>query len=307
MELACLACGIAPGRLLRGRVRPARYTGRLIQFSIFALLFALGAKLGGNEALFASLRELGLRSLVISLCCTMGSVLAMLPIRRFFPNLNAGQGGTSAGSCGLQAYLGSLYILACFCLGMLLARLDLLPAWMLEEKLFMILLWVMLFCIGMGMGFDLGSLLLVRDLGLRALLLPALSVTGTALGAIPAFLLLPGVELRETLTVGAGLGYYSLSSVIISNSGHVALGSTALIANICRELFALLACRPLARIFGPLAPVAAAGAPAMDTCLAAIVSASGERCGILAVFNGIALTILVPLLVPLALLLFKPL
>ena len=35
--------------------------------------------------------------------------------------------------------------------------------------------------------------------------------------------------------------------------------------------------------------------PLMDACLPVIVGASGERCGIIAVFSGICLTVLTPL------------
>ena len=44
--------------------------------------------------------------------------------------------------------------------------------------------------------------------------------------------------------------------------------------------------------------VMAGGAAAMDTCLPVIARYSGERCAILAVFSGMCLTLLVPLIVP---------
>ncbi|MCL1984971.1 MAG: lysine exporter LysO family protein, partial [Betaproteobacteria bacterium] len=58
----------------------------------------------------------------------------------------------------------------------------------------------------------------------------------------------------------------------------------------------------IARYISPFAPIAAGGATSMDTCLPMIVASSGERYGIVAVFSGIVLTVLVPLLVPLFLL-----
>jgi uncharacterized membrane protein YbjE (DUF340 family) len=83
-----------------------------------------------------------------------------------------------------------------------------------------------------------------------------------------------------------------------------ALGSVSLIANIFRELFCLLATPLLARLLGPLSAVAAAAAPAMDTCLPVLSRFTGDRFAVIAVFNGLVITILVPLFIPLTLKLF---
>jgi uncharacterized membrane protein YbjE (DUF340 family) len=156
----------------------------------------------------------------------------------------------------------------------------------------------------MGIGFDLGSLLIVREMGLRAALVPLLAIAGTGLGAAASSFVFADLTIKDTVLVGAGFGYYSLSSVLISNHGLVALGSIALISNVFRELFTLLFTPLLARLFGPLAPVAAAGAPGMDTCLPVIVRFTGERYGIISLFNGLVMTMLVPFLVPFLLLFF---
>ena len=37
----------------------------------------------------------------------------------------------------------------------------------------------------------------------------------------------------------------------------------------------------------------------MDTCLPVIAQVSGERCAVLALFSGMSLTLLVPVIVPL--------
>ncbi len=301
IELGCLAAGIAPGRALRRNEKARKVTGKLTMLAIYALLFVMGAKLGADDSLFAALSTLGFQAIVIGLCCTMGSVLCVLPAQRLF----RGEAGVNVKPQGglMRGMLGSLYILSVFCLGVALARLGALPDFLYSGPASSWALWIMLVCVGMGIGFDLGALLIVRDMGLRVALVPLLAMGGTALGAVAAFLLLP-MELRETLAVGAGFGYYSLASVVISNQGYVALGSIALLANITRELFTLLSTPLLARLLGPLAPVAAAGAPGMDTCLPVIARFTGEKYGIISIFNGLAMTILVPFLVPLAMLLF---
>ena len=72
-------------------------------------------------------------------------------------------------------------------------------------------------------------------------------------------------------------------------------------ANILREITTLLAAFPIRKFFGPLAPIASGGATSMDTTLPVIVATSGKTYAIVAVFNGMVLTLIVPVLVALAL------
>ena len=101
------------------------------------------------------------------------------------------------------------------------------------------------------------------------------------------------------------MGYYSLSTVIVTELATPALASITLLANVFRELFTLLATPVLVRLFGPLSPVAASGAPGVDVCLPVIMRFSGERYSFLALFNGLLMTMLVPFMVPLALTFMK--
>ena len=107
-----------------------------------------------------------------------------------------------------------------------------------------------------------------------------------------------GLPLPDSLAVGAGFGYYSLATVIITQLGDPALGSVALLSNMIHEIITLTLSPLLVRVVGRLGPVMAGGAAAMDTCLPIIARYSGERYAILAVFSGMTLTLLVPVLVP---------
>lgn len=301
-ELGCLAGGMLPGRLLRQNKKVQKAVSLATTLAIYSLLFILGAKIGADDALFGAIAILGMQGVVISLFCTLGSVFCVIPAQRWFsPDATGRQ--EPKGKL-LAGFMGSLYIFGFFCLGVFLARLELLPGWMTAENASMYILWIMLFCVGMGIGFDLGSLLIVREMGLRVALVPVLAIAGTGIGAVAASFFLSGLGVKDTLLIGAGFGYYSLSSVLISNHGLVALGSIALISNVFRELFTLLCTPFLARLLGPLAPVAAAGAPGLDTCLPVIVRFTGKRYGIISLFNGLIMTMLVPFLIPFLLMFF---
>ena len=86
--------------------------------------------------------------------------------------------------------------------------------------------------------------------------------------------------------------------VFITQLGDPALGSVALLSNMIHEIITLTLSPLLVRVVGRLGPVMAGGAAAMDTCLPIIARYSGERYAILAVFSGMTLTLLVPVLVP---------
>ena len=102
------------------------------------------------------------------------------------------------------------------------------------------------------------------------------------------------------------MGYYSLSSVLISQYKEASLGmqmaaelgTIALLANIFREMFTLVGTPLLARWFGPFAPIASAGVTAIDVCLPVLVRYTGDRMLPAAIISGIVTDFSVPLLVP---------
>ncbi len=192
---------------------------------------------------------------------------------------------------------GSLIILSFFLAGCLLGRLQVLPGWLCNDQLATYALYALLLLVGMSIGFDTRCWSILREMHLRVLLVPVCITLGTFAGAAVAALLVPDMPLRHVLGVGAGFGYYSLSSVMITKMVDPMLGSIALLSNIIRELTTLLGAPLLVRLFGKLGPVASGGATAMDTTLPIIVRFAGERYGIVAVFSGMFLTVAVPFLV----------
>ncbi len=195
---------------------------------------------------------------------------------------------------------GAFFIVFFFLCGIAVGTQELIPD-SLSSDLLSYSLYIMLVLAGMSMGFDTKNFLIIKEFGLRILLIPIGSVIGTVLGAFLAFALLQAlnydISFRDTLGVGAGFGYYSLSSVMISNFGNAELGSVALIANVSRELLTLLFAPIMIRMAGGLAPVAAGGATTMDTCMPVIARYAGEQYAIMGIFSGMVLSITVPIFV----------
>ncbi len=162
-------------------------------------------------------------------------------------------------------------------------------------------LYLLMLLVGISIGADSRSLQLLKSQGSKLLLIPLATILGTLIGVLPVAALFYDLSAGEALAIGAGFGYYSLSSIIISQLHSETLGVVALLSNVIREIITLVAAPAMVLIFGPLSPVSAAGATSMDTTLPVIITASGKDFAIIALFHGMVLTILVPLLVPLIL------
>lgn len=194
----------------------------------------------------------------------------------------------------------SLIIIAFFIIGITAGYYNVLPKFLAEIDYSVYALYILMFLVGIGIGSDKKAWDVIRNARLKILLVPATVVVGTLSGV--AFIsLFIDVGLRESLAIGAGFGYYSLSSIFITKISGEALGVVALIANITREITTLLLTPLLAKYFGKLAPIASGGATSMDTTLPIITKFVGKEYAIISVFSGVVLTVLVPFLVTLIL------
>ena len=116
--------------------------------------------------------------------------------------------------------------------------------------------------------------------------MPLTVVLGSLSGTAIISALLSHINVLEAMAVGAGFGYYSLSSIFISQMYSQELGVIALLSNIFREIITLLAVPILVKYFGKLAGIATGGATAMDTTLPVIVKFTGKDYGIIAGGTG---------------------
>ena len=188
---------------------------------------------------------------------------------------------------------GSLIILFFFCSGVLLARLRLIPTYLLEHDFTVYALWLLMLLVGISIGSDrrLGEIL--RTLRPRVLLLPLATTVGTFAGTALVSLVLT-YSVSECMAVGAGFAYYSLSSIFISQYKGPELGTIALISNIARELITLLLTPLLARHLGPLIPISCGGASTMDTTLPVITRYCGKEWIFVSIVHAMILDFSVP-------------
>lgn len=159
-------------------------------------------------------------------------------------------------------------------------------------------LYGLIFAVGVAVGTEPEAIARLRDRSPRLVLIP-FAVLGASLAAGAGVAVAwSGLAVREGMAVAAGVGYYSLTSVLVGQQAGAALGVVALLANLLREALTLALAPWIARV-GPAGPVAAGGATAMDTTLGVVAETAGRSWAIVAVYSGAVLTALVPVVVPL--------
>jgi len=192
---------------------------------------------------------------------------------------------------------GSLIIVGFFALGVVCGLMHWLPDLNAYGNVSFITLCALLLCVGMTVGNNTTLLKSFTKLDPRLMLLPVMTIVGTLAATAIAAIGLPHRSLADCLAVGSGFGYYSLSSILITQYRGPELGTIALLANIIREVFTLLGAPLLVKYCGPLTPISCGGATTMDTTLPIITRCSGQDFVLLSLFHGFLVDFSVPFLV----------
>ena len=166
-------------------------------------------------------------------------------------------------------------------------------------------LYVLMLLLGMNLGGNQDLKGFVAQFNFKMLLVPIATVSGTFLFSAIAGFILSQWSVFDCMAVGSGFAYYSLSSILITQFKEPSiglqlateLGTIALLANIFREMMALLGAPLIRKYFGKLAPISAAGVNSMDVLLPSITQYSGKDVIPIAIFHGILIDMSVPVFV----------
>lgn len=161
-----------------------------------------------------------------------------------------------------------------------------------------VMLLALLFSVGIDMGRNKEVFAHIRKLGLRILLVPAGVVAGSLCGGALTALLVH-LPVREGLAISAGLGWYSLSGILLTEAGNPMGGAISFLSNVFREMLTFLIVPFLAAHLNFHTAIAPAGATAMDTTLGMISKHTNSAVAVVAFVSGVVCTLLVPVLVPL--------
>lgn len=193
----------------------------------------------------------------------------------------------------------SLIIVAFFITGTLFGLFDIIPFDIAETDISFYALCALMFSVGISVGHNPQTLKSFKELNPGIIFLPILTILGTLAGSAVASIILEQRSISDCLAVGSGFGYYSLSSIFITEYKGAELGTIALLSNIGREIITLLAAPHMVRWFGNLAPISAGGATTMDTTLPIITQTAGDKFIVVSIFHGFIVDFSVPFLVTL--------
>lgn len=269
------------------------------------MLFVIGLEVGNNPTLIESLGSLGIEAFIITLfttlCCGIGSLA-------FWRIINGKEKRHTQHTANFtrkrfslrglwEAFHESLIIFICFSAGCLMGYFGI--GKQLPERASFYTLCLLLICVGISIGQNGMIRQQFSNIKKSYMLMPLITIAGTWLGAILTAVIYTDRSLFDWLSVSSGFGYYSLSSILITEVRGIELGTIALIHNVMRELTALLFAPFLFKAFGPLAPISIGGATTADTTLPTISRVSGVQFVPVAIFHGLIVDLSVPLLIAL--------
>ena len=302
--LALVAAGAFLGSrpVLRSRTLP--WLGRFQTAALLLLIFTLGAELGANEEIVASLGVIGLNAFLITAAAMAGSLLAVHILRKYILKLD--KHGQPAGSAQTQEKHGekvkvdhtlTLLIVFTVALGMVLGHFVLPDALAVHcGQIIQLGLYLLLFLVGLDLGRQEGMLSSVRQAGLRVVLVPLAVMVGTFTVTALAGLLLP-LGPKDCVAAAAGFGWYSLAPTLLAPYS-LSVSAVAFLSNVMREIFAIITIPIVAKYVGYVECASLPGAAAMDTVLPVVGGATHERITLYSFTSGVVLSLAVPLLVP---------
>ncbi|WP_054969215.1 lysine exporter LysO family protein [Alicyclobacillus ferrooxydans] len=306
--------GLAVGRRNWLPTALLRRTHWLVSSCLAVLVFVLGYDLGSNRHLVAALPVLGYRACIIAVLSMAGSVLfGMLTARWLWQdsadthqvqsvdpvaNLEADPPVTPRVTAAILRLPG--LIIGMLIIGALLGfRTDgsirIPNGW--QNAVFAL----MLLGIGLEIGTDPRFWTHIQKASWRMFIFPVNAVFGSLLGGLLATVLVHG-RLLDNLAAAAGLGWYSLAAVLVNQLSGPESGTIAFLSNVIREVLGFLAIPLLNRWMWTPGAIALGAATTMDTTLPLFRRAGASTAGVVYAFvNGVLVSALVPLLIPLVL------
>lgn len=192
-----------------------------------------------------------------------------------------------------------IYIAFTVVAGMIFGHYCILPQWgPLLEQAVTVALCFMVFSVGIDIGYNREAWKKVWQMGFKILLIPLAVAFGSLVGASFAKFIFVSMPMKEILAVSAGLGWYSLSGVLIAQLYSVELGAVAFLANVFREMMAFVLIPLLVGYVGKIPAIAPGGATTMDSTLPLITKATDAQTALIAFMNGLILTVMIPFLIP---------
>jgi len=270
-----------------------RWADPMIRTGLYILLVAMGMNLGRNQEIMQAIPMLGAQAVLYCLATSLVSVLVLLLYERLFIHrFIRRRKPRERSGLGREALLVGI-ITACLIAGVLGGRHWVSMPSNLPSVLFSLSLVIICISIGVTIRGSLQFLTRTKKLWLYAMV-PVMVTIGSVGGGLLAGLI-TGLDPVDSAAIGGTMVFYSFASVIITHQSGVDIGLLALLSNILREILTFAAAPFLTR-FSELSPFGIGGASTMDVTLPVIKHSLPEEYTLLGIFNGVVLSVAVPLL-----------
>ena len=298
--------------------------GNLDTLGVKALVIAVAGSLGSCVAAWALYRWIfkGGNHLPDSIRCSPGHKNTHLQPTGPQPASHQPANPVSAGEENAQAdntepsgrrnllsemikYAAGFITAGFFAVGCVCGVVGIVPQLVCGGEISMYVLYALMVQVGMSIGCDSRLREMLTSLSPKLFLLPVGTIVGTLMAVAAVGMAVNGLNLTDCMAVGAGFGYYSLSSVLITQIKELEVGAAvaaqigtiALMSNIIREIITLLFAPAIGKVFGKLAPISVGGATSMDSTLPVITVACGKEMAFISIFHGVLVDFSVPFLV----------
>ena len=202
----------------------------------------------------------------------------------------------------------NLLIIGAFAAGVLIAAFHLLPdSWLAVDfsKWSDYVLYLLLLLVGFNIGLDKTIVSTIKKLPKRVLVTPLITYGGAMVGTVISFVIIWAIgktigghfTFLDAATVNSGLGYYSLTAILVTEKIGAELGSVALLTNLLRELLTIAMAPLIFKYFGKYSVISAGGVTVTDTTLPVILKCNGTGMMPVAIYEGIVLNVAVPVIV----------
>lgn len=333
--ISIIAAGVAIGIIIR-RSGFSLSTSKSVSWTVRILIALFGISLGSDRSVLSSLSSLGIPALIIATAGIAGSIIFSILYSRFVvPHAEhhdtlgeqsagylqpaiAAAGSRSAdgqGKCSsevkvkssggiLMRLLHTIELPSVLLAGIGIGYTGLIPSWIDVGQLSHIALGLLVFQVGLGLGARPDFRTIASSVNFRTLLLPVSTILGTVIFTFLASYLI-SYPVKDTLAIGCGFGYYSLSSMLIVSLKSASAGvematemaTLSLLVNMIREVSALVLCQGIAARGKTSSAISLAGINSMDVCLPMICQKpSQENVMLPAIIHGIFLEFSVPVL-----------
>lgn len=288
---AVMVAAMAIGWTVRRRKLPRKTLSTAVSCVIMALMLLIGIEMGSSESVLTVFYSIFTDAALLTIGAVGGTVVFAWLVNRYIvkSKIDKNRGGSKSGNLTF-----SFLIVGVFAFGVVVGYRDWMP--LMVDQASMWALYLLMALVGFNIGSDVETLHALRRQHWKVVFVPVATIIGTLVGVM-AISPLIGLKFTDCLAVGSGFGYYSLSSVLLSELRGVEIGAIALIVNVMRELITVV-CAPLfVRWFSPLSVICSGGATTLDVTMPTIMNTCGTSFIGIAIFQGVVVDLSVPILV----------